>query len=172
MRLPALVVMWVFAMAGVLVSAPGSGAGTVTYRDPSYGFTVTVPGDFVVRAQDVATLPFTPRPLASVFVMNPVMARGQLAGKEPPDLEVRVYDAGAATSLEAWLEAARFASAEALSAATPQAINGLHGLRICRQDLLAPGCATFLMQGARIYQLTAVSAEGERMIDSFALVAP
>ncbi|MFO1152889.1 MAG: hypothetical protein U1E42_04350 [Rhodospirillales bacterium] len=173
MRFPVLASMRALAMAAALiVSTSVIAAETATYRDPTYGFAVTYPGDFVVRRQDVAALSSTPRPLASIMFMNPVMAGGALAGREPPDLEVRVYDAAAATSLSSWLQGARFASAEVLAAATPRPINGHDGLRVCRQDLVAPGCAIFVFQGGRVYQLTAISAEGEKIIDSFALPSP
>ena len=90
----------VFALAVSVVAAVG-GRGiaddALIYRDAALDFAVTYPSDFVVRPQDVSALPrFTPMPVASIFFMNPVMAHGALAGREPPDLEVRVYDAGKA----------------------------------------------------------------------------
>jgi hypothetical protein len=157
----------------LLFSGYGIAAEMITYRDPTHGFSITHPGAFVVRAQDVTALPQTAiRPIASIFFMNPVMAGGGLAGREPPDLEVRVYDASGADSLPAWLSSSPLASADAVAAAEPYRIGPLAGLKVCRQDMLAPGCAIFLMHARRIFQLTAISAAGERMIDSFTLISP
>jgi hypothetical protein len=162
------------AIAAILLfSGHGIAAETMTYRDPSHRFSISYPRDFVVRVQDVTALPQTAaRPIASIFFMNPVMAGGGLAGREPPDLEVRVYDAAGAESLPAWLSSSTLASADAVTAAEPHRIGRLAGLKVCRQDMLAPGCAIFLMHARRVYQLTAVSADGERMIDSFSLTSP
>ncbi len=164
-----------FAIVGCLLFPADAGAtqAMTTYRDPGLGFAVAHPSDFVVRAQDVAALPPSAlRPEASVFFMNPVMASGGLAGREPPDLEVRVYAAKDAASLPAWLSSSRLFSADAVAAAEPYPVGGSNGLKVCRQDMLAPGCAIFLGHEGRIYQLTAISADGERMIDSFTLLSP
>ena len=84
----------------------------ITYIDRTYGFSIDYPNGFVVRAQDVSKLAqFTPTPVTSIFFMNPTMARGDLAGIEPPDLEVRVYQVGGGSSLENWLVSVGFVSA-------------------------------------------------------------
>ncbi len=152
------------------MTAHGIAGETMTYRDVRLGFAISYPEGFVVQPQDISTLPrFTPMPLASVFFMNPVMARGALAGKEPPDLEVRVYDAGEAATLPAWLMATRLASADTIAAAEPYRIGGIDGLKVCRQPMIAPACPLFILHQARVYQLTAISTDGERMIDTFTL---
>jgi hypothetical protein len=156
----------------VLAGGPGRGTAgeTMIYHDPTHGFAVTYPNSFVVRAQDVAALPrFTPMPVASILFMNPTMARGALAGHEPPDLQVRVYDAAGAASLPAWLISTRLASADAVAVAAPNAIGAIGGLKVCRQDMIAPACSVFILHRDRVYQLTAISTEGERMIDTFTL---
>jgi hypothetical protein len=141
-----------------------------TYVDPTYGFRLSYPKDFSVRRQDVAKLPrFTPAPLVSIFFMNKTMAQGALAGIEPPDLEVRVYRAGAADSLQSWLVAVGLASAESVAAARPFRNASVGGLQVCRSTPIAPACSVYVLRGDRVYQLTAISLEGEAMIQTFAL---
>ena len=35
--------------------------------------------------------------------------------------------------------------------------------------MIAPACSLFILHEGRVYQLTAISGEGERMIDTFSL---
>lgn len=136
------------------------------YTDPVYGFRLACPKDFVVQRQDVSKLgQFTPAPLASTFFMNPTMAAGGLAGIEPPDLEVRVYRAHAMRSLGAWLAASGLASPKS---GRPFRNASVSGLRVCRSTMLSPGCSVYALHGDRVYQLTAVSLEGQAMIETFA----
>jgi hypothetical protein len=139
-----------------------------TYTDPTYGFSIDHPKDFVLQSQDVSRLArFTPAPLASISFMNPAMAAGGLAGIEPPDLEVRVYRAGAVDSLKDWLLSAHLASSENMTAARPFRNPSLKGLRVCPSTMIAPGCSVYVLSSHRVYQLTAISLEGEAMIETF-----
>lgn len=140
-----------------------------TYTDPAYGFSIAYPRGFVLQPQDVSKLArFTPAPLASIFFMNPTMAAGGLAGIEPPDLEVRVYRAEAVDSLKSWLVSVGFASPESRTAAWPLRTTSLKGLQVCQSTMIAPGCSFYVIHSDRVYQLTAISREGEAMIDTFA----
>lgn len=139
-----------------------------TYTDPTYGFSIDYPKDFVLQVQDVSKLPrFTPAPLASIFFMNPTMAAGGLAGIEPPDLEVRVYRAEAVDSLKSWLISAHLASSEGITSAPPFRNTSSRGLRVCQSTMIAPGCSVYVLHGNRVYQLTAISLEGEAMVETF-----
>ena len=141
------------------------------YTDPTYGFTIGYPKGFVVRQQDVSKLAqFKPTPLVSTFFMNPTMAAGELAGVEPPDLEVRVYRAQAADSLQTWLVSVGFASSETIAAAKPFRNAGVSGLEVCHSTMAAPGCSVYVLHNGRVYQLTPISKEGEAMIQTFALL--
>lgn len=146
-------------------------AGWSAYADPAYGFRLHVPDGYVVRRQDVARFrEFTPTPVSSTYVMNPTMAAGDLAGLEPPDLEVRVYATRQAGSLETWLTQAGFAFGNSGTHAQPHVVAGMHGLKVCQSTMIAPGCSLYVLRGERVYQLTAMSAEGEAMAGTFRLV--
>lgn len=149
---------------------PSTPESWLTYSDPMYGFTIGYPNGFVVRQQDVSKLSqFTPTPLVSTFFMNPTMAAGELAGAEPPDLEVRVYRAEAADSLKTWLVSVGFATSDTIAAAKPFRNAGVNGLEVCHSTMIAPGCSVYVLHKGRVYQLTAISKEGEAMIGTFAL---
>jgi hypothetical protein len=146
-------------------------AGWTAYVDPTYGFRIGYPHGFVVQPQDVAKLAqFTPTPVASIFFMNPTMAAGALAGIEPPDLEVRVYQAGAVDSLSSWLVSVGFASVDSGAVVQPYRNANISGLQVCQSTMIAPGCAVYILHRGRVYQLTSISQEGEAMGETFALL--
>ena len=154
----------------------GSGQPPVTrgwrqFTDVSLGFRIDHPADFVVRSQGVSRLAFQPRPLASIFFMNPTMAAGDLAGIEPPDLELRVYRAEGASPLATWLAAAGFLPAGGRIAAKSVGRGGVDGLEVCAATLVAPGCSVYVLGRGHVYQMTPISREGEAMIETFELLA-
>lgn len=143
-------------------------AGWATYVDSTFGFRIGYPNGFVIRPQNVAKLAqFTPTPVVSIFFMNPTMAAGDLAGIEPPDLEVRVYEAGAVDSLKHWLISVGFASTDG-GAVEPYRNASVSGLKVCQSTMIAPGCSVYVLHRGRVYQLTPISREGEAMMETFA----
>jgi len=157
------------AMSVSLSTISGRCADVKSYVNLNYGFSISYPSDFTVRPQDVSKLAiFTPVPVVSIFFMNPTMASGDLAGIEPPDLEVRVYQTGEADSLKDWLVSVRLASMENLSVAKLYRNPIVSGLKVC-QSLFAPGCSVYFSHNGHVYQLTAISLEGEAMIETFTL---
>jgi hypothetical protein len=145
--------------------------GWMTYADPTNGFSIAYPHGFVVQSQDVSKLyHFTPVPVASVFFMNPTMASGDLAGIEPPDLEVRVYTVRSLDSLKQWLVSVGFVSNEGGTSDQPYHGASVNGLKVCRSTMIAPGCSIYVLGNGRVYQLTPISSEGEAMLDTFSLL--
>jgi hypothetical protein len=138
----------------------------MNYIERTYGFSIGYPKGFVVQPQDVSKLTqFSPTPVASIYFMNPTMAKGALAGIEPPDLELRVYQAGAVNSLKSWLT-----SVGLLNDGTSQPYGNANvsGLKVCQSTLIAPGCSVYVLRGGRVYQLTPNSREGEAILETFA----
>lgn len=148
---------------------PSPQSGWALYVDPTHGFSIRYPDGFKVRIQDVSRLGhFTPKPKTSVFFMNPTMAAGDLAGIEPPDLEVRVYEAGPVDSLGKWLVSVGFAAGGAAST-QPYSSRGFNGMKVCQSTMIAPGCSIYVLHHGFVYQLTPISVEGEAMIETFSL---
>jgi len=150
---------------GLPVSPPGWAA----YNNRTYSFSIGYPNGFVVQPQNVSKLArFTPTPVASIFFMNPTMAAGALAGVEPPDLEVRVYEAGGGDSLKSWLVSVGFVDSGTVS--QPYRNASVSGLKVCQSTMIAPGCSVYVFHSGRVYQLTPISREGEAMIETLALL--
>ena len=147
---------------------PAKSAGWKEYVDQISAFSIRYPNDFVIQTQDVSKLTqFNPTPVASIFFMNPTMAGGALAGIEPPDLEVRVYQAVGADSLKNWLESVGF-----IGSGTPVQTyrnTSIYGMKVCQSTMIAPGCSIYALRKGRVYQLTPMSLDGEAMIETFAL---
>lgn len=163
----------VVLVATMALAAMPSSVATVwmDYVDTTSGFHISYPQGFVIKPQDVSKLAqFTPTPITSIFFMNPTMAKGDLAGIEPPDLEVRVYPGGAGHSLEDWLDSVALASVEHGAVAQPYQNGRVSGLKVCQATMIAPGCSVYVLRGDRVYQLTPMSVEGEVMIETFALL--
>lgn len=136
------------------------------YIDAVNGFRIRYPADFEARVQNDSTpAHFTPVPVASIFFMNPVMAKGALAGVEAPDLSLRVYLSGEIDSLRSWLVSVGFAAKGTSVQSYRNA--SMQGLRVCQPTAIAPGCSVYIFHGSRVYQLTPVSREGEAMIKTF-----
>ena len=95
------------------------------------------------------------------------MAKGALAGIEPPDMELRVYQAGTVNSLKSWLTSVGFLNSG--SAAQPYRNTNVSGVKLCQSTLIAPGCFVYVLHDGRVYQLTPISREGEAMLETFAL---
>jgi hypothetical protein len=174
------------AAVAVIVEASGSGGsngpdseqssggdGRELFMIPEHGFRLEYPRGFVARSQDISKLGrFSTGLLASFYVMNPTMAAGDLAGIEPPDLEIRVYSARAAQSLEDWLRSVEFVSVQQGAVGERYRIGGIDGLRICQSTMIAPGCSIFVLRQGSVYQMTAASLEGEAILDTFKFVSP
>lgn len=142
--------------------------GWKSYENSRYKFRLDHPPLFVIQPQNVAKLAqFTPVPIEVIFIMNPTMAAGELAGIEPPDLQLRVYSAEGANSLQDWLASTGITSAESINITKPYQNAGMTGVEVCSSTMIAPGCSIYLMQHSYIYQLTPMSQEGDTIIRTF-----
>jgi uncharacterized protein YceK len=147
-----------------------SPAGSATFSDSTYGFTLVHPADFVVftaTAEQLAQA--VPTPVAGYRFMNPQTAASDIVDLEPADLEVRLYAAPAGVSLEQWLMQNGLLPADGSAPATPFQVGSVQGVEVCSSTMLAPGCFYFVLDGSWIYQLTPATPEGESMLQSFAL---
>lgn len=143
---------------------------TTALIDREWGFRIDHPVSFVVRTRKRSELAgLRPSPVASTYIMNPTMAAGELAGIEPPDLELRLFTSAADQPLAAWLAEAGLAPPDLAGASRPFRTGRTPGMEVCQPAPIAPGCSVFFRADTRIFQLTAVSVEGEGMIRSFEL---
>jgi len=138
------------------------------FADHDYRFRLVRPPRFTVRRRTSTELhDFSPAPAAAVFFMNPNMASGDLAGIEPPDLEVRVYRAQGRGSLKSWLAQNDVAYGDTGVRVSAYREGSVNGLEVCQSTLIAPGCSVYVRDGDRVYQLRAATRDGERMLATF-----
>lgn len=139
------------------------------YSTAKYGFSIRYPNTFVVQMQDVSKLPpFTPKPIVSIFFMNPGKAQLVLSGIEPPDMEVRLYQATGVDSLKSWLVLVGFVNSGTLVKEYIE--SKFTGLEVCQSTMIFPGCSVYALHKDFVYQLTPISQEGEAMIETFMLL--
>jgi hypothetical protein len=142
------------------------------FADSTYKFSVNYPDNFVLRTLPADRLSeLTPRPDGAFIFMNPVTAASDLGDLEPADLEIRVYSAAQAPSLEEWLTSNGLLSAEGnLPPEQFQAAN-VTGIEVCASTMIAPGCSYFVMGNGFIYQLTPATLEGDVMAQTFTVTS-
>lgn len=143
--------------------------GAPTYADKAYKFSVKYPPDFTFRAQPADKLAdLKPTPVASFIFLSPTAAASQ-APDEPADLEIRVYAAGQATSLESWLTANGLLPADGSVPLKPFQAANASGAEVCSSTMIAPGCAYFVSGGGQVFQLIPASLMGDAMAKTFTL---
>lgn len=139
------------------------------YADSTYKFSVKYPPDFTFRALPAEKLAdLKPTPAASFIFMNPTAAASQTPD-EPADLEIRVYAAGQATSLESWLTSNGLLPADGSVPLKPFQAANATGAEVCSSTMIAPGCSYFVIGNGQVYQLIPVSLAGESMAKTFTL---
>lgn len=143
----------------------------VLYSDSIYKFGVGYPSNFLFRTQPTEKLEhLNPIPSASFTFMNPVTASNDQAGLELADLEIRVYAAGQAKSLNSWLISMGLLSADSsIPIQQFQTIN-VSGIKVCASTMIIPRCSYFIIGNGWVYQLIPVTLEGEAMLHTFMLI--
>ncbi len=142
---------------------------SLVYTDDTYKFAVEYPSEFTFLAQPADQLAgLIPLPLAAFRFTNPQAASSDIAELEPADLEIRVYDAMSAVSLEHWLDTTNLGG----EGATSKDFETSHvsGLRVCAATMIFPACSYLVIGDNRIYQFIPVNQAGEEMIKSFMLI--
>lgn len=142
--------------------------GTTLYRDEVLGFAFDYPTGFVPRSMDIANLAsFVPSAVLQLWIMNPVMAAGDLAGIEPPDLGLNVYAAATGSMLDQWLLENRLADDQGGTIWEAATVNGRSAIKVCQTSMAVPNCSWFIPGSQYVYQLTPLTAEGEAIMASF-----
>lgn len=146
-----------------------SAALSLVYSNNTYKFSVGYPSDFTLLEQTADKLDgLVPLPLAAFRFTNPQAASSDIAELEPADLEIRVYDALNAVSLEHWLDTTNLGG----EGVTNKSFETTHvsGLRVCLATMVFPGCSYLVMGNQRVYQLIPVNQTGEDMVKTFQIL--
>ncbi len=145
-----------------------SAADWTTYTDPTLGFSVAYPANFVVQQADTACLSgLMPTPSMAVYFMAPAIVDSVMAGTDAPDLEVRIFESGPVESLTDWLVSVGVGADQTQTATQ---VGELAGLEVCGSTMVFPNCSTFVAANDRVYQLRVLNLEGKAMAQSFTAV--
>jgi hypothetical protein len=111
-----------------------------------------------------------PLPVAALVFLSQEKVASDVAELEPPDLEIRVYDAKGTASLENWLTWAGLLPKEGGVSSKPFQTSHVSGLQLCVSTMIFPGCSNFVLGKDRVYQLITSSQVGEEMVGTFTLI--
>ena len=140
----------------------------VNFASDEYKFSLEYPPGFTVEpksADDLSNL--TPSPVAAFEFLSPELASSDTPELEPPDLDLRVFDAQGAVSLEGWLNSVDLMNSDSDEEFQTEKISGLE---ICSSTMIFPGCSYFFFGNGWAYQLTPASLVGEAMVNTFSLL--
>jgi hypothetical protein len=151
-------------------SGPNNGADlgpTTTYSSDAYQFAVDYPQNFdFIEKSAAERTQLTPAPAAWFAIYRPGAATSNAV--EPADLEIRVFAAAGAGSLEAWLSANNLMPGDG-SPLPGFTTENVSGVELCAG--LGPGCSYYVLQGDWLYQMVPASLEGETMIHTFRVMS-
>ena len=156
------------APPGGSVQNEGRWGPPLNYSNSDYKFGLTYPAGFAILSPKPGVLYQLPlNATASFAFMNPETAASDALEYEIGDLEISVYQADPALTLEDWLQPTGFL--EGMSQQPFQTAN-VSGIQVCQTSMMAPGCTFFVKGTGWIYQLTPATLEGEAAFRSFMLL--
>lgn len=143
----------------------------VSYTNDVYKFGVSHPSDYQFQLQPTEKMAqLKPLPVAAWVFLSPEKVASDVADLEPPDLEIRVYDAGGTTSLENWLASVGLLPEGGGVSSQAFRTSNVSGLQLCASTMIFPGCSCFVLEKDRVYQLITTSQVGEEMVKTFTLI--
>lgn len=150
----------------------GSPSGVwVSYTNAAYKFGVSRPSDYQLQSRPAEkTAQLKPLPVAAWAFLSPEKIASDVADLEPPDLEIRVYDARGTASLENWLASAGLLPEGGGVSSKAFRMPDVSGLQLCASTMIFPGCSYFILGKDWGYQLITTSQVGEEMFRTFTLI--
>ncbi|MEK6786210.1 MAG: hypothetical protein AABY61_12090 [Nitrospirota bacterium] len=138
------------------------------HTDPTYGFAVEYPKEYVILKEVTHPTPTQPAAVQRVRLQRKDIATGQFADLEPPMLTIQVFPRPSGRSLRDWLNS--FGLLPPGSEITPVQLQGAHeGLRVALRQQLAPNEFLYFATDRYMYGLIPFGPEGEKMLTSFRL---
>jgi len=143
--------------------------GWQMHTDPTYGFAVEYPKEYVILKE--VTLPTSTQPAAvqRVRFQRKDIATGQFADLEPPMLTIQVFPRPSGRSLRDWLNS--FGLLPPGSEITAAQLPGAReGLRVALRQQLAPNEFLYFTTDQYVYGLIPLGPEGKKMLTTFRLI--
>lgn len=139
------------------------------HTDPTYGFAVEYPKDYVILKEVALPAPTQPAAVQRVRVQRKDIAAGQFADLEPPGLTIHVFTRSSGRSLREWLDS--FGLLPPGSEMTAVRLAGAsEGVRVALRQLLAPNEFVYFATDQYVYGLIPLGPEGLNMLTSFRLI--
>lgn len=145
------------------------GGPWVNFINAEYKFGMDYPSNFATDTKTAEQLSqLNPSPVAGFVFLSPDVALSDNPDLEPPDLDLRVFDAKGAASLDGWLKSVGLLT-EGVTSEDYRSENA-SGVKGCASTMIFPGCSYFFLANGWAYQLTPASLIGEEMVATFTIL--
>jgi hypothetical protein len=145
------------------------GGPWISFVNAEFKFGVDYPSNFDTDTKTAEQLSqLEPSPLAGFVFLSPDVAFSDNPDLEPSDLDLRVFDAKGAASLDGWLKSVGLLTEGVTS--TNYRSNKASGVKVCASTMIFPGCSYFFLANGWAYQLIPASLIGEEMVATFTML--
>ena len=143
--------------------------GWQMHNDPTYGFIVEYPKEYVILKEVTLPTPTQPPAVQRVRFQRKYIAAGQFADREPPMLTIQVFPRPSARSLRDWLNS--FGLLPPGSEITAAQLPGAReGVKVTLRQQLAPNEFLYFATDQYVYGLIPLGPEGGQILASFRLI--
>lgn len=143
--------------------------GWQMHTDPTYGFAVEYPKEYVILKEVTLPTPTQPPAVQRVRFQQKHIAAGQFADREPPMLTIQVFSRPSGRSLHDWLNS--FGLLPPGSEITAVQLPGAReGVRVALRQQLAPNEFLYFATDQYVYGLIPFGPESAKMLASFRLI--
>ena len=143
--------------------------GWQMHTDPTYGFAVGYPKDYVILKEVTLPTPTQPPAVQRVRFQQKDIAAGQFADLEPPGFTIHVFTRSSGRSLRDWLDSFGLLPPGSEISAVRLA-GASEGLRVALLQQLAPNEFIYFATDRYVYSLIPFGPESAKMLTSFRLI--
>jgi len=143
--------------------------GWQMHIDPTYGFAVQYPKEYVILKEVTLPTPTQPAAVQRIRFQRKDIAAGQFADLEPPMLTIQVFPRPSGRSLRDWLNSFGLLPPGSEFAAV-QLPGAREGVRVALRQQLAPNEFLYFATDQYVYGLIPFGPEGAKMLTSFRLI--
>lgn len=154
--------------SGDEVPISGEGIEWKAYTDEKYGYSVNYPISYVILPEGDLDLYTGAKPLHVVRFQDEVIAKGDLADREPPKFSIEIFTRPASVPLKDWILSNKFASNTADYEAI-ELIGAKEGLKVSLRILMDPNTFYYFATEQYIYRIVPSGQYSQEMRASFKL---
>ena len=143
--------------------------GWQMYTDPTYGFAVEYPKDYVILKETTLPTPTQPPAVQRIRFQRTDIAAGQFADFEPPGFTIHVFVRSSGHSLRDWLHSFGLLPPGSEISAVRMA-GASEGVRVALRQQLAPNEFVYFATDQYVYRLIPFGPESAKILTSFRLI--